>query len=604
MEEQAALLETLQAWAKVVCCRSLAEGLSQLAEPSFDALLLDLMLPDARRLEGLERIQDAEHDLAVIVLTTDDGPLALKALAMGAQDYLTKGDLEPRLLSRSVHYAIERHALRRAANEGLVDRLSLESALERLSRTTHEAVVLLDSETHQVLHASQEVGHLIGAPPSDIVGSAPFEHDEQPYSMLTVRGGDGPVTVSVNGVSKVLRARSFSTRWGGRRVHALALSPMVAVESASRAHPEQRHHGDHLVALGQLTTEIARDLRAPSTALLASLTELEAALRGEADRARLGELTEESLERARKIAALLENLHSVASAPATPAAAVRLDEVARAALELLEPRVGGAGITLVRELDDPPPVRAVEGQLVQIVTNLLRNALDAVGDRGTILVRTRVAEGLSQIEVHDDGPGLSGAAPKHAFDPYFTTKAAKQNMGLGLTIAADLALRNGGSVLLGRGLNGGCVARLSLPRFSRSAWRRQSGLQLKHARARKRVLLIDDERLVRRAYERVLSSHCDLITAESGAAALHLLETDRRFDHLLCDVEMPDMNGIEFLEALGEKAPELAGRVTLCTGGLRPAGLPPTVRTLSKPIELSTLLELLEVDDSAESSGS
>jgi serine phosphatase RsbU (regulator of sigma subunit) len=91
------------------------------AEPlaaEHDCALLDLGLPDASGLEGLERLRAAAEDLAILVLTgIADEERGIEALAAGAQDYLVKGHVDGELLARSVRYAVERRRADAARRE-------------------------------------------------------------------------------------------------------------------------------------------------------------------------------------------------------------------------------------------------------------------------------------------------------------------------------------------------------------------------------------------------------------------------------------------------------------------------------------------------------
>ncbi|MFO7604791.1 MAG: response regulator [Desulfurivibrionaceae bacterium] len=88
---------------------NMSEFLAQVKADGFDAILLDLSLPDSQGLETLAKAQAAAPHLAIIVLTgNDDAAVALAAVRMGAQDYLFKGDTHGPLLTRAIDYAIER----------------------------------------------------------------------------------------------------------------------------------------------------------------------------------------------------------------------------------------------------------------------------------------------------------------------------------------------------------------------------------------------------------------------------------------------------------------------------------------------------------------
>ncbi|HEX3035030.1 MAG TPA: GAF domain-containing protein, partial [Thermodesulfobacteriota bacterium] len=88
----------------------LSEGLRLLTEEKFDLILLDLSLPDGQGLEMLEKVQACVRTTPVVLLTGtfEEEPIAIKALQSGAEDYLYKGNIDSKLLVRSVRYAIER----------------------------------------------------------------------------------------------------------------------------------------------------------------------------------------------------------------------------------------------------------------------------------------------------------------------------------------------------------------------------------------------------------------------------------------------------------------------------------------------------------------
>lgn len=87
----------------------LDDAIASLAQTHFDAVLLDLSLPDSRALETVKGIYTADSELPIIVLTGLDDEIAIAALHEGAQDYLVKGDFKKSDLIRAVRYAIERH---------------------------------------------------------------------------------------------------------------------------------------------------------------------------------------------------------------------------------------------------------------------------------------------------------------------------------------------------------------------------------------------------------------------------------------------------------------------------------------------------------------
>ena len=93
-------------------CERLADGLTGLSKEKIHVVLLDLMLPDSEGLETFKRVISSAPHVPVIIMTgISDENIAIEAMKKGAQDYLVKGQVDSRLLTRSIYYAIERNKL-------------------------------------------------------------------------------------------------------------------------------------------------------------------------------------------------------------------------------------------------------------------------------------------------------------------------------------------------------------------------------------------------------------------------------------------------------------------------------------------------------------
>jgi diguanylate cyclase (GGDEF)-like protein len=158
----------------VVSVSRLADGIEELARAGADCVLLDLGLPDARGLKALEALRTAAIDVPIVVLSgQDDEELAIRAVQEGAQDYLVKSDVDGRLLSRAIGYAMERKRTEvQLAHQALHDELTglpnrallldrLAHAVTRLGRAPGKlAVLFCDLDRFKVVNDS--LGHDAG----------------------------------------------------------------------------------------------------------------------------------------------------------------------------------------------------------------------------------------------------------------------------------------------------------------------------------------------------------------------------------------------------------------------------------------------------------
>jgi signal transduction histidine kinase len=168
-------------------------------------------------------------------------------------------------------------------------------------------------------------------------------------------------------------------------------------------------------------------------------------------------------ESTRRISALVHDVRTYSQLDRASVQRSDVREGLASTLSMLAHRIPD-GVTVVRELDEVPSLEVVPGELNQVWTNLIGNALDAMGDQGTLRLTTRPdgAGGLV-VEIADTGPGMSAETRAHAFEPFFTTKGVGKGTGLGLDISRRIVVdRHGGDITL-ESEPGVTVLRVHLP---------------------------------------------------------------------------------------------------------------------------------------------
>ncbi|HSR82568.1 MAG TPA: ATP-binding protein [Streptosporangiaceae bacterium] len=130
------------------------------------------------------------------------------------------------------------------------------------------------------------------------------------------------------------------------------------------------------------------------------------------------------------------------------------------------------GVTVVREYGaDVPEVEAYAGELNQVWTNLIDNAIDAMDGAGTLKIITRAEDGGVQIEIADTGPGMSPEVAARAFEAFYTTKDVGNGTGLGLDIARRIVEERHGGTITIDSQPGDTVLRVRIPARPRTAAR-------------------------------------------------------------------------------------------------------------------------------------
>jgi PAS domain S-box-containing protein len=156
-----------------------------------------------------------------------------------------------------------------------------------------------------------------------------------------------------------------------------------------------------------------------------------------------------------------------------PAPQKQPEEVAplvEAVLGFLAPSFNAKNVRVSTELAQIAGMKVLAdpNQLETLLLTLLSNALDAVSKGGEVRVRCRQAQGALEIEIADNGCGISGADLAHIFEPFFTTKPPGKGTGLGLAIARNIVAEHGGTIRLDGAPGKGATAVVQLPVWAES----------------------------------------------------------------------------------------------------------------------------------------
>lgn len=374
---------------------------------------------------------------------------------------------------------------------------------------------------------------------------------------------------------------------------------------------------ERLSALGQMASGIAHDINnaiSPVALYTESLLENEPAL---STRAReYLEIIQQAID---DVAATVtrmrefyrQNEHALALTP------VHLDRLVQQVMNLTRARWSDMpqerGIMIEAQTDllpDLPPIRGVEGEIREALTNLIFNAVDAMPEGGTLTLRTRVIEGLPRadapgpkrvlIEVIDTGVGMDEATRRRCLEPFFTTKG-KRGTGLGLAMVYGVAQRHGATIEIESAVGAGTTMRLIFPAHTPVDATPTPAQTSYDVPSRLRILIVDDDPLLLKSLGDILETDGHAVTpANSGQAGLNAFHAaqarDEPFAVVITDLGMPYMDGRQVARNIKEAAPSTP--VILLTGwGQRMVAegdIPAHVdQVLSKPPRLRELREAL-----------
>ncbi len=340
-----------------------------------------------------------------------------------------------------------------------------------------------------------------------------------------------------------------------------------------RQDEEARLRARRLESLGTLAGGISHDLNNVLTPILMAVQLLG---QGEQDPARRELLT--TMETAARrgadmISKVLAFARGVDGRRERIAVDTLLDELRIVARDLLP-----SDVELTVEVEPIPPSSAPIGdstQLLQVLTNLVTNARDAMPGGGALRVQASTVDGAPGeepgspplgasvvIAVEDTGTGMPAEVAEKVFEPFFTTKPLGSGTGLGLATSLSIMRSHGGLIRVDSAPGRGTRVELLLPVPEAGAVdypERTDAEQPQLPGAGELVLVIDDDASIRTTVAHALStSGYRVLTAADGAAGIALVESaEHAVDAVLTDMMMPVMDGAETSAYLEEHHPRI-----------------------------------------------
>jgi len=231
---------------------------------------------------------------------------------------------------------------------------------------------------------------------------------------------------------------------------------LAALRDELRATRRQLLHGEKMASLGQLVAGVAHEINNPISFIVGNLgpmrrtlDALVAAVARSDDAAvsrlvgRLGRMLETMGHGAERTATIVQDLRTFSRTGTEEPVPYDVHDGIETSLRLLRPKWHDR-IAIERDYGERAVVRAVSGEIDQVLMNLLANACDAVVGRGVIRVTTERADDTLRIAVADDGVGIAADVLGRIFEPFFTTKSQMHGTGLGLSISRAIVEEHGG----------------------------------------------------------------------------------------------------------------------------------------------------------------
>jgi len=592
----------------------LSQGLQSLIEQTFDVILLDLSLPDSQDLETFVKLHRQAMAVPIVVVTgLDDETLAVRAVQMGAQDYLVKGKVSSDLLARSIRYAIERKRTEQQIRE--------QAALLNIAT---DAILVRDLQS-KILFWNQGAERLYGWKAEEALGQDAskllYKSDssqfQKAYRCLIA---EGEWYGEIDQVTKAGKAVLVASRWTLMRDEDAKPKSILVVSTditEKKQLEAQFLRIQRMESIGTLASGIAHDLNNILTPILATAQLLKIRLVQEDERTqRMLEIVEVNTKRG---AALIKQVLSFARGVEGKQTILQIKHLIREIQQIAEE-------TFPKSIEvynyTSPNLWTITGnvtQLHQVLMNLCVNARDAMPNGGKLSISAEnfvVDENYARMNLDakvgsyivvtltDTGTGIPAEMVDRIFEPFFTTKEVGKGTGLGLSTVIGIVKSHGGFINVTSVMGEGTEFKVFLPAAKNSEIFEEQGIEIPTGQG-ELVLIVDDEAAICEASRTLLETYSyRVLTAMNGIEAIGLyVQHQHDISVVIVDLMMPMMDGTTMIRTLQEINSKVK---IIAVSGLAPSkqilAETPTQIFLSKPYSpqdfLRAVYEILQVKSS------
>lgn len=352
-----------------------------------------------------------------------------------------------------------------------------EERLRLIENTVDSVFRIFDLQHDRALYVSGKIEALWGVPARSLMdhslegGWTHLIHPEDRAAVViatrdgAARGVPFELEYRVNlpdGRLRWIRDRCFPMRDASGVVTAMAgavndVTERKQLEATLRA--QERH-----AATGRLAAGVAHEINNPLNGIKNCLRLIKEAIPPEHPRRPFADLIDREIDR---IAFIVQRLFTLYRPNREVAKEFAAGDLARDVIQLVGPEAAAAGVRVsFRGPENPARVRLPEASLIEIVHNLIRNAIDASPAGGKVILTLTAEPDTMRISVADSGPGIPAGLHDQIFEPFFTTKAstARSGMGLGLALVRTNVEALQGRVWFESPSGGGTVFSVELPR--------------------------------------------------------------------------------------------------------------------------------------------
>ncbi|MBW4710007.1 PAS-domain containing protein [Roseobacter sp. YSTF-M11] len=361
-------------------------------------------------------------------------------------------------------------------------------------------------------------------------------------------------------------------RYNGRDAivsHSRDLTEELKIEAELNSQREKIYQTEKMSALGELLAGVAHELNNPLSVVVGHSLMLR---EDTADPDVLRQVTKIG-SAAERCAKIVKTFLSMARQQPSRTEEADINEIIQIAVDVA--RYGDLGNTLDITCDlspDLPTCMADGDQVTQVVVNLLLNAAQAMhgsntGDRVVVATRKNDQSGDIVITVEDNGPGIPKAQQSRVFEPFFTTKDVGNGTGIGLTLCHRIVLSHNGNIWIDKKFTDGTRFVIELPAHHEKRSGDQKEAQVPtHAPKAAKVLIVDDEIDVAELNAEILMrAGYEVDVANKAKRGIELLGSGP-YDLILSDLNMPEIDGRGFFEAIKADFPHLINRIGFVTG--------------------------------------